>query len=73
MPAISLPIQHLCRYNRQAKEGVIHPASLLPRNGSAIQHSFRAYLQIQASMLLKSMSRDPGLYGWYVKSAATNA
>ena len=39
MPATSLSIQHLCRYNKQAKGGVIWPASLPPTNGSVIQHS----------------------------------
>ena len=38
----SLSIQLLCRYNKQAKAGVLHPASLPPRNGTAIQHSLRA-------------------------------
>ena len=69
MPATSLSIQRLCRYNKQAKGGVIRPASLPSTNGSAIQHSRRAYLQMQDWMLLKSMSRDPRLYGWYLKSA----
>ena len=63
MPATSLSTQRLCRYNKQAKGGVIRPASLPSTNGSAIQHSLRAYLQIQDSILLKSMSRDPRLYG----------
>ena len=35
MSATSLSI----RYNKQAKGGVIRPASLPPTNGSAIQHS----------------------------------
>ena len=69
MPVKSLSIQRLCRYNEQAKGGVIRPASLLPTNGSAIQHSLRAYLQIQDWILLKSMSRDPRFHGWYVTSA----
>ena len=68
MPATSLSKQRLWRYNKQAKRGVIRPASLPPTNGSAIQHSLRAYLQIQDWILLKSMSRDPRLYGWYVTS-----
>ena len=46
MPA-TLSIQCLCRYNKKAKGGMILPASLPPSNGSAIQHSVRAYLQIQ--------------------------
>ena len=69
MPTTSLSIQSLCRYNKHAKGGVSHPASLPPSNGSAIQHSLRAYLQIQDWILLKSMSRDQRLYGWYVTSA----
>ena len=69
MPATSLSIKRLCRYNKQAKEGVIRPASLPPTNGSAIQHSVRTYLQTQDWILLKSMSRDPRLYGWYVTCA----
>ena len=69
MSATSLFIQRLCRYKKQAKGGVIRPASLPPTNGSAIQHSLRAYLQIQDWILLKSMSRNPRLYGWYMTSA----
>ena len=41
MPAISLSIQRLCRYNKQARGGVIPPASLPLTYGAAIQHSFR--------------------------------
>ena len=63
MPATSLSIQRLCKYIKLAKTGVIHPASLPPANGSAIQHSLREYLQIQDWILLKSMPRD-----WYVTS-----
>ena len=51
MPA-TLSIQCLCRYNKQAKGGMILLASLPPSNGSAIQHSLRAYLQIQDWILL---------------------
>ena len=69
MPAPSLSIQRLCRYRKQGKGGVIRPANLPPTNGSAIQHSLRAYLQIQDWILLQSMSGDPRLYGWYVISA----
>ena len=69
MPATSLSIQRLCRYNKQAKGGVIRPASLPLTNGSEIQHSLRADLQIQDWILLKSIVRDPRLYGWYVTSA----
>ena len=47
MPATPLSIQRLCRYNKQAKGGVIRPVSLPPTNDSAIKHSLRAYLQIQ--------------------------
>ena len=65
MPAAPLPIQHLCRYNKQAKGGVMRPASLPP----TIQHSLRTYLQMQDWILLKNMSRDPRLYWWYVTSA----
>ena len=68
MPATSLCIQRLCRYNKQTKGGVIRPTSLPQMNGSAIQHSLRAYLQIKDWILLKSMSRDPRLYGWHVTS-----
>ena len=60
MPATSLSIQRLCIYNKQAKGGVVRPASLPPTNGSAIQHSLRAYLQIQDWVILKSMSRNVG-------------
>ena len=67
MPGTSLSIR-LCRYNKQAK-GVISPAGLPPTNGSAIQHSLRTYLQIQDWILLKSMSRHPRLFEWYVTSA----
>ena len=63
MPTTLLSIQGFCRYNKQAKEGVIRPASLLPTYGSAIQHSLRAYLQIQDWILLKSMSRERRFYG----------
>ena len=63
MPATSLSIQRLCRYSKEAKGRVIPPANLPPRNGSVIQHLLRAYLQIQDWVLLKSMSRDPRLYG----------
>ena len=38
-------------------------------NGVSVAHSLRAYLQIQDWILLRSMSRDPRLYGWYVTSA----
>ena len=69
MPATPLSMQRLCRYNKQGKGGVICPASLPPTNDSAIKHSLRAYLQIQDWILLKSMSRDPKLLGWYVTSA----
>ena len=69
MPAISLSIKRLCRYNKQAKGAVIRPTSLPLTNGSAIQHSLRAYLQIQDWILLKSMPKDPRLHGWYVISA----
>ena len=69
MLATSFSLQHFCRYNKQTKGGVIHPTSLPLTNGSAIYHSLRAYLPIQDWILLKSMSRDPRLYGWYVTSA----
>ena len=69
MPATLLFIKPLCSYNKQVKGGVICPASLPSSNGSAIQHSVIAYLQIQDWILLKNLARDPRLYGWYVKSA----
>ena len=64
MPAASLSKQRLCRYDKQAKGGVISPAILPPTNGSAIQHSLRVYLQVQDWILLNSMYRVPRLYGW---------
>ena len=69
MPATLVFIKILCRYNKQAKGGVICPASLPSSNGSAIHHSVIAYLQIQDWILLKNLASDPRLYGWYVKSA----
>ena len=67
MPATSLSIQRLCRYNKQARGGVIYPASLPPMNCSAIQRSLRACLHIHDLILLKSTSTDPRLYRSYVK------
>ena len=69
MPTTSLSMQRLCRYNKQAKGGVICPTNLPPTNGSAIQHSRMACLHIQDLILLKSTPRDPRLYGSYVTHA----
>ena len=43
----------------------MRPASL----PLTIQHSLRAYLQMQDWILLKNMSRDSRLSWWYVTSA----
>ena len=70
-PTVPLSIQRVSCYSKQSKAGVLRPESLPPTVGAAKQHSLRAYLQIQDWILLKTMSRDPTKYGWYVTSAGT--
>ena len=65
---IPLLTQRVTQYNKQSKTGVLRPESLPPTDGAAAQHSLRAYLQLQDWLVLKSMSRDPKKYGWYLTS-----
>ena len=63
-----LPTIRFHRFSRQAKVGVIRPESLPATNSAAVFHSLRAYLQVQDWLVLKSMSRDPTLYGWSLRA-----
>ena len=57
------------RYNMfscKAAAGLIKPETLPPTEGTAAQHSLRAYLQTRDWMLLQSMSVDPSEYGWTI-------
>ena len=63
---VALSKTRVYRYNKQAKVGTIKPESLPPTDSAAAQHSLRAYLQLQDWCNLKSMSRDPLSYGWFL-------
>ena len=67
-PRTPLSTQRVERYNNQCKAGVLLPANYPPTVDAANQHALRAYLQLQDWLILKSMSRDPTLYGWHVSS-----
>ena len=57
------------RYNmfsRKAATGVIKPETLPPTEGSAAQHSLRAYLQTRDWIFPQSMSLNPSDYGWAI-------
>ena len=64
-----LPTQRVDKFKKQSKAGILRPESYPPTVGSTRQHSLRAYLQLQDWLVLKSMSREATLYGWYVTSA----
>ena len=63
-PGTPLSTIRVHQFNKQSKAGVIRPESLPPTDSAAIQHSLRAFLQLQDWMVLQSMSRDPLEYGW---------
>ena len=63
-PGTPLSTIRLTQFNRQSKAGIIRPESLSPTDSAALQHSMRAYLQIQDWLVLQSMSLKPEEYGW---------
>ena len=65
---ILLLTEQVIRYNKRSKTRVLQPESLPLTDGAAAQHSLRAYLQLQGWLVLKSMSRDPKQYNWYLAS-----
>ena len=67
-PETSLSSQRLHRYNKQSKVGVLRPENLPPTEGSAKQHSLRAYFQLRDWIALQSMYLEANEYGWELSS-----
>lgn len=67
-PHIDLHQTRYHMYSQHAKNGNIKPELLPPTKGAVTQHALRAYLQNQDWLELKSMSRDPTLYGFKIGS-----
>ena len=51
-------------FSRNVVEGLIKPETLSPTDGTAEQHSVRAYLHTRDWIFLQSMSLNSNDYGW---------